>query len=254
MSEGSEYKRIILVTGSNTGIGFQLVRLLAAEGHTVYLAARRVDAGKEAQQKLKTEHGLDVKFVHLDLHDIKSIEAAKDTIEKEEGRLDVLVNNAAIGIVNDLNEPQSASTIDLTILRTVFDTNFFGLVQTTVTFLPLLRKAQPGYGNILQVTSRGGSATYQASDNGQNLQFVAYCTSKSAVNMYSIALAKDLKKDGIRVNCFCPGFTTTNLNRFMPGGKTAEEAARFMMDWCLLGPGSEEKTGLFWSDDGQAPW
>ncbi|KAK7020653.1 hypothetical protein VNI00_017691 [Paramarasmius palmivorus] len=132
MSQESEYNRVILVTGSNTGIGFQLVRLLAAKGHTVYLAARRADAGKEAQQKLKTEHGLEVKFVHLDLHDIKSIETAKDTIEKEEGRLDVLVNNAAtLGTVDDLDEPQSASTIDLTILRTVFETNFFGLVQTT---------------------------------------------------------------------------------------------------------------------------
>ena len=57
------------------------------------------------RQKLKTEHGLDVKFVHLDLHDIKSIEAAKDTIEKEEGRLDVLVNNAGMARASstDLN-------------------------------------------------------------------------------------------------------------------------------------------------------
>ncbi|KAK7036616.1 hypothetical protein VNI00_011549 [Paramarasmius palmivorus] len=114
MSQESEYNRVILVTGSNTGIGFQLVRLLAAKGHTVYLAARRVDAGKEAQQKLKTEHGLEVKFVHLDLHDIKSIETAKDTIEKEEGRLDVLVNNAGMASSTDLDHPSNRSTSDST--------------------------------------------------------------------------------------------------------------------------------------------
>ncbi|KAK7052893.1 hypothetical protein VNI00_004213 [Paramarasmius palmivorus] len=234
-----EYKRVILVTGSNTGIGFDIVRLLAAKGHTLYLSARRVDAGKEAQQKLKDEYGLDVKFVQLDIHDIKSIEAARDTIDKEEGRLDVLVNNAGTGAIG---ESQRADTIDMNVLRSVFETNFFGLVQTTVTFLPLIRKAKPSYGNIVQNGMRGGSATFQTSPRART-EWAAYCTSKSAMNMYSIALARELKKDGIRVNCLCPGFTTTKLNHFAPGGKTTEEAASLFVEWCLLGPGTEEKTG-----------
>ncbi|KAK7047853.1 hypothetical protein VNI00_006181 [Paramarasmius palmivorus] len=250
MSESEEYKRVILVTGSNTGIGFDLVRLLAAKGHTVYLAARRVDAGKEAQQKLKNEHGLDVKFVQLDIHDIKSIEAARDTVDKEEGRLDVLVNNAGVAFID---KPQTADAMDMDVLRSIFETNFFGLVQTTVTFLPLIRKGKPGYGNIVQNSTGGASATFQSSPKGYTV-WAAYCSSKSAVNMYSIALAKELKKDGIRVNCIAPGFTTTKLNGNMPGGKTPEQAASLFVDWCLLGPGSEDKTGLFWNDQGELAW
>ncbi|ESK91647.1 short-chain dehydrogenase reductase sdr [Moniliophthora roreri MCA 2997] len=248
MSE--EYKRVILVTGSNTGIGFDVVKLLAEKGHTVYLAARKVDAGKEAQQKLKNEYGLDVKFVQLDVQDIKSIEAARDTIDKEEGRLDVLVNNAGI---SGMGDPQTADAMDMNVLRSVFETNFFGLVQTTTTLLPLIRKAKRGYGNIVQTSMRWASGEHQSSPNGITT-FAAYCSSKSAVNMYSIALARELKKDGIRVNCLCPGFVTTKLNHFRPGGKTTEQGANLFPEWCLLGPGTEDKTGLFWDADGQVPW
>ncbi|KAJ8083293.1 hypothetical protein PM082_009165 [Marasmius tenuissimus] len=89
-----DYKRVILVTGSNTGIGYEIVKGLAQKGQTVYLAARSEAKGKEAQEKLKKENNLDVKFVLLNVEDLKSIEAARDFIEKAEGRLDVLVNNA----------------------------------------------------------------------------------------------------------------------------------------------------------------
>jgi NAD(P)-dependent dehydrogenase (short-subunit alcohol dehydrogenase family) len=104
--------KVILVTGSNTGIGYEIVRLLAAKGHTVYLASRKESAGLEAvytpflpvhsadrliwsySAKIKNEKKLDVKFVQLDITNASSVQAAAAKIEKDEGRLNVLVNNA----------------------------------------------------------------------------------------------------------------------------------------------------------------
>ncbi|KAL0061871.1 hypothetical protein AAF712_011247 [Marasmius tenuissimus] len=233
-----DYKRVILVTGSNTGIGYEIVKGLAQKGQTVYLAARTEAKGKEAQEKLKKENNLDVKLVLLNVEDLKSIEAARDFLEKAEGRLDVLVNNAG----NGMGHPQSANEeMDVDILRAVFETNFFGLVNTTKTFLPLIRKAKPGYGNIVQNSMEWGACSWQASEKGHT-QFATYSASKSAVHMYSIALANELKEARIRVNCCCPGFTTTALNKFAEGGKTPEQGAQVLVNWSLLGPKDDGKT------------
>ena len=107
--------KVILVTGANTGIGFELVRLLAEKGHTVYLAARNERAGKAAvcvkfyiwdacshtheyiyRDQLHADGLTTVKFVRLDVTDAATIQAAKETIEKAEEKLDVLVNNAGM--------------------------------------------------------------------------------------------------------------------------------------------------------------
>ncbi|KAL0062704.1 hypothetical protein AAF712_010399 [Marasmius tenuissimus] len=247
-----DYKRVILVTGSNTGIGYEIVKGLAQKGQTVYLAARSEAKGKEAQEKLKKENNLDVKFVLLNVEDLKSIEAARDFIEKAEGRLDVLVNNAGI---SGMGHPQSANEeMDVDILRAVFETNFFGLVNTTKTFLPLIRKAKPGYGNIVQNSMEWGACSWQASEKGHT-QFATYSASKSAVHMYSIALANELKEARIRVNCCCPGFTTTALNKFAEGGKTPEQGAQVLVNWSLLGPKDDDKTRLLVNASGEiVPW
>ncbi|EEB92736.1 hypothetical protein MPER_08710, partial [Moniliophthora perniciosa FA553] len=155
--------------------------------------------------------------------------------------------------ISGIGDPQTADAMDMNVLRSVFETNFFGLVQTITTLLPLIRKAKPGYGNIVQNSMRWASGEHQSSPQGITT-FAAYCSSKSAVNMYSIALARELKKDRIRVNCLCPGFVTTKLNHFRPGGKTTEQGASLFPEWCLLGPGTEDKTGLFWDAAGQVPW
>ncbi|KAL0574489.1 hypothetical protein V5O48_007464 [Marasmius crinis-equi] len=246
-----DYKRVILVTGSNAGIGYEIVKGLAKKGQTVYLAARKEASGKEAQEKLKKEDNLDVKFVLLNVEDKKSIEAARDVIEKAEGRLDVLVNNAGI---SGMGQPQTADeTMDMDVLRAVFETNFFGLVQTTITFLPLLRKAKPGYGNIVQNSMEWGSCSWQSTEKA-NTMFATYCISKSAVHMYSVALARELKDARIRVNCCCPGFTTTKLNHNSPGGKTPEQGAKVLVDWSLLGPDDDDKTGLLVNENEVVPW
>ena len=109
------------------------------------------------------------------------------------------------------------------------ETNFFGLVQTTIAFLPLLRKSTNGI--ILNVATT--TNTRQARPNA-GFQVVAYNTSKAAVNSYTIALAQELRGEGIKVNAVAPGFTSTKLNNYGRGGKTAKAGAEVLLPWALL--------------------
>ncbi|CAA7265514.1 unnamed protein product [Cyclocybe aegerita] len=239
--------RIILVTGSNTGIGFELVRLLAEKKHVVYLAARNEAAGKEAQQKLVSDSLSTVKFVHLDVNDAASVKAAAQTVSSAEGHLDVLVNNAAISKIEAGQHPAS---VGLATIREAMETNFYGLIQTTIAFIPLLRKSNNPV--ILNVSTELASNSYQARE-GAHAHFVAYNSSKAAANSYTISLAQELKKDGFKVNAVTPGYTSTKLNNFGQGAKTARAGADSLLPWALL-----EKDGptcKFIDDKGKEfPW
>ncbi|KAJ7062481.1 hypothetical protein C8F01DRAFT_1056321 [Mycena amicta] len=245
--------KVIVVTGSNTGIGYELVHLLAAKGHTVYLAARKEAAGLAAVEKIKKDKGLHVKFVHLDIADIASVEAAAEKIKKEEGKLDVLVNNAGIA---EMQAQQSASSPDIPAIRSTIETNLIGLIQTTTAFLPLLRSSATASSPsvILNVSTDMASNTFMASSKGYLHQALAYNTSKAAANAYTIALAREFKDKGehVKVNAVTPGFTTTALNGFAAGGKTPEQGAETMLPWCLMD--KDGKTGSFGYDGGEWPW
>ncbi|KAJ7634394.1 hypothetical protein FB45DRAFT_908757 [Roridomyces roridus] len=244
--------KVILVTGSNTGIGYELVHLLAAKGHTVYLASRKESAGTEAVAKIKKEKDLDVKLVQLDVTDVASIDAAVAKIQKDEGKLHVLVNNAGI---SEMDKPHSATSPDLAAIRATIDANLFGLIQTTTAFLPLLRASNtPSAPSvILNVTTDMASNGNMASGPNSFLhKCIAYNTSKAAANSYTIALAKELEEEGMKVNCATPGFTTTKLNGFAPGGKTAEQGAEMLVPWCLMD--KDGKTCRFAFDGGELPW
>ncbi|KAG7087199.1 hypothetical protein E1B28_013180 [Marasmius oreades] len=250
--------RIILVTGANTGIGYDTVRVLASkpEKHTVYLASRNEKSGKDAQAKLQSEHNLhNVKFVQLDITDIESVQKAKAIIEKDEGGLlDVLVHNAGVG---NLDQNQVASTVDLSVIRSAMETNLYGTIQTTQTFLPLLRAAAAA-GNrpkpvILLNTTDMSSNTVQARPDAF-LHVTAYNTSKAAANSYMIALSHELRGEGILVNCITPGFTSTKLNNYGQGGGSTSEAGELLAKWSLLEGELKGKTGLFWSYKGEFAW
>lgn len=241
----SEYRRTILVTGSNTGLGYEIVRLLAERRHTVYLSARNEAKGKEAREKLKNEHKLDVKFVRLDVTDDESIVAAKEYIERDAGHLDVLVNNAGAALLDNLPQHPDAWG---EITQEIFKINLFGVVQVNSTFLPLIRKARPGYGVILNITSTTASNTLNAQGRFSNLSHrspaSSYTAAKAALNAYTIALGHMLKPEGIKVNCGTLGLTATNLN-FFKVGKPASTAAEGLIPWILLGPEDAEKTIKF---------
>ncbi|TFK27647.1 oxidoreductase [Coprinopsis marcescibilis] len=224
--------RVILVTGANAGIGYELVKLLAEKGNKVYLGARNPKSGREAAEKIAAEGFKDVHFIQIDVTDLSTIEATRDHIANADGHLDVLVNNAGIG---ELHRPQTAPTLDLAVLRTTTETNLFGLIQTTTTLLPLIRKSSNGV--ILNVTSDMASNTIQAKPNAIMNQAAAYNISKAAANAYTIALARELKdveKTDIKVNTVTPGYTSTKLNGFGVGGKSVKAGAEILLPWALL--------------------
>ncbi|KAK7024328.1 hypothetical protein VNI00_016359 [Paramarasmius palmivorus] len=232
------YQKVVLVTGANQGIGYALVKLLAERGHIVYLGARNKELGVQAAKQLKDEHGLDVHFLHLDVLDGELILAAKERIEKEQGRLDVLVNNAAVAC--PLIKPSESNHEEY---RKTFDTNFFAIVHLTTTLIPLIRLSPPGYGSIVNITSGLGSNSDRAGPEANPLYSYAnaYGASKAALNSYTISLATDLREERIRVNCICPGYVTTKLNGFREG-RTPENAAGLFLEWVEVGPGDDAKT------------
>jgi len=130
-----------------------------------------------------------------------------------------------------VGKAQSATAIDIADLRDVHETNFLGLVQTTTTFMPLLRKSRGAV--ILNVTSELGSNSSQANWDIY-IPAVAYKSSKAAVNSYTIGLARELQAEGIRVNCVSPGLTSTKLNDFTSRGKTAKDGAKVLLPWALM--------------------
>uniref|UniRef100_A0A0W0F1H5 Short-chain dehydrogenase reductase sdr n=1 Tax=Moniliophthora roreri TaxID=221103 RepID=A0A0W0F1H5_MONRR len=252
------YTRVILVTGANTGIGLALVRLLAERGHTVCLGARDEAKGKEAQAALKEDHGLTVHFVQLDITDRTSIEKARDFIEQE-GHLDVLVNNPAVANKEFL-EPSKSDSTDY---QHTFDTNFFGIIQSTSAFAPLILKAPIGHRTVINVSSGAGSNAYAAAESQTFKMFGvevwsysinAYSASKAALDSYTIALAHELSKEKIRINAICPRLTSTNLNNHAKEGKTPEEGAGYILPWVLLGPEDDDKYCKYLNSGQPLPW
>ncbi|KAI3601580.1 hypothetical protein WG66_003040 [Moniliophthora roreri] len=180
--DSEEMSRVILVTGSNTGIGLALVKLLASkpEKHTVYLAARNEKAGNDALKALHDEGISNVKFAQLDVTSKSSIQSAVETISKAEGKLDVLVHNAGLA---RLDAPQNASSVDTDVIKDTMEVNFYGVIHTTQAFLPLLRKSAKPV--ILLVSTDMASNTRQSRPDSY-LHVVAYNTSKAAANSYLI--------------------------------------------------------------------
>jgi NAD(P)-dependent dehydrogenase (short-subunit alcohol dehydrogenase family) len=146
-------KRIALITGANKGIGFETARQLGRQQVTILLGSRDPATGEAAAARLRGE-GLDVRALPLDVTDIDSIRHAVDKVAQEFGRLDILINNAGV-MVDDQAKKVSEQSLDT--WRTTFDTNVFGLIATTQSFLPLLRKS--GAGRIVNLSSILGSNT-----------------------------------------------------------------------------------------------
>jgi NAD(P)-dependent dehydrogenase (short-subunit alcohol dehydrogenase family) len=241
-----------LITGANKSIGFEAARQMLQKGYYVYLGSRNAENGYEAVKKLKTEGLNEVEAIQLDVSDAESIKAARAEIGKKTEVLDVLINNA--GILGGMM--QTAVDTDIAVFREVYNTNLFGVVLMTQAFMDLLQKSpQP---RIVNVTSGLASLTLHNEPAWKyyNVKAAVYNSSKAALNMYTIALAYELRDTPFKVNAVDPGFTATDFNHHSGPGTIYDAAARLvkgaMID--IDGP-----TGKFFSDDnnpqtGESPW
>jgi NAD(P)-dependent dehydrogenase (short-subunit alcohol dehydrogenase family) len=237
----------ILITGANKGIGFEVARLLARNGYFVFLGSRDSARGEQAATKLRNEGLSQVESVAIDVTRQDSIASAFDRIRQRTKSLDALINNA--GILGTI--PQHASTFDVAEMQKIFDTNFFGAVRVTQQFLPLLQQSEAP--RIVNVTSDLASLTHHMNPQWEFYPYrpAGYAPSKSALNAYTVMLAKELINTHLKVNAVNPGHTATEFNQYR-GTKRPEDAAIVIAKYAMLD--ANGPTGKFFSDDGETPW
>ncbi|MFE9748645.1 SDR family oxidoreductase [Saccharothrix saharensis] len=255
MSEHTEHRHVALVTGANKGIGRGVAEQLAALGMTVLVGARDVRRGEEAAASLRASGG-DVHAIALDVTDLAVVRAAARHVEERFGRLDVLVNNAGITGSGQVS-PQDAhdqvpSTVDLGMVREVFETNVFGVIAVTNAVLPLLRRSPAA--RIVNVSSHAASLALTSDPDGPFtalLPSAAYSPSKSALNALTVHYANELREDGILVNAVAPGFVDTDSNNHT-GFLTVAQGAAVVVRLATLG--ADGPTAGFFAEDGPVPW
>ncbi|MFD5831659.1 SDR family oxidoreductase [Lentzea sp. NPDC060358] len=240
--EGVNEKKTALVTGANKGIGFAIARGLGAIGFTVAVGARDTARRDEAVERLRLA-GADAFGVALDVTSDDSAAAAAKAVEQQTGRLDVLVNNAGISGPMD-GGVQNPSTLDLDVLRTVLDTNVFGVVRVTNAVLPLLRRSDAP--RIVNMSSNMGSLALQTGP-----QLAAYAPSKSLLNSITAQYARELAGTNVLVNAACPGYVATDFTGFA-SPRTADEGAAIAIRLATL-PDDGPRGGFF-DDGGVVPW
>lgn len=242
----------VLITGANRSIGLETAKQLSQNGLFVYLGSRDLTKG-EAIVKELVEQGFDnIKAIEIDVTNPESISAAKSIVEKEQGKLDILINNA--GILGP--QPQTAAETSVENIKEVFETNFFGVINVTQAFLELLKKSESP--RISNITSGLGSLTLHSDPSWKYYQVknAAYGPSKTALNAYTIVLAHELKDSNFKVNVIDPGYTATDFNAHSGPG-SVESAASFIIKHTLTDKNGP--TGQFFSNDiedesGISPW
>jgi NAD(P)-dependent dehydrogenase (short-subunit alcohol dehydrogenase family) len=240
-------RTIALVTGANKGIGYEIAAGLGALGWSVGVGARDDKRRDAAVERLRAA-GVDAFSVPLDVTDDLSASAAARLIEEQAGRLDVLVNNAAIAG----SMPQEPTSIEPATIRAVVETNVIGVIRVTNAMLPLLRRsASP---RIVNMSSSVGSLTVQSGPDAAQMGgpvAVAYAPSKTFLNAVTLQYARELAGTNILINAGCPGYVATDLNGFR-GVRTPEEGAAIAIRLATLPDGGP--TGQFFNDTGVVPW
>ncbi|RXF67787.1 SDR family NAD(P)-dependent oxidoreductase [Arcticibacter tournemirensis] len=253
IESSTNYQSVALVTGANQGVGFQIAKALAANGYKVYVGSRNLGNGEKAAAEI----GTDAQAIQLDVTQQSTIDAAVDRIEKEQGRLDLLVNNAGIAhagkpgrTLEDATEAGRATNASLDEVRTVWETNVFGVISVTQAMLPMLRKSKAA--RIVNVSSALGSLTWISDPACWAKEHfgVVYAASKTALNAVTMAFALELEKENIKVNAVSPSFTATALNNFQ-GTDTVEEGSREPVRVALETDGP---TATFTGPTGPLPW
>jgi NAD(P)-dependent dehydrogenase (short-subunit alcohol dehydrogenase family) len=244
--------KTVFITGANKSIGFETARQLAQKGYFVYLGCRDLQKGNDAASKLKAEGLTNIDLIEIEVSNAQSVAAARAALGNKIDKLDVLINNAGISG----GFPQPATTVPVQTIKDVFETNFFGAIQVTQSFIDLLRKsAEP---RIVNVTSGLGSLTMHSDPSWVHYQAksAGYGPSKTALNAYTVALAYELRDTPFKVNAVDPGFTATDFNQHR-GPRHVNDAAADVVKYAMLD--ANGPSGKYYSIDnnpetGESPW
>jgi NAD(P)-dependent dehydrogenase (short-subunit alcohol dehydrogenase family) len=227
---------VALVTGANRGLGLESVRQLSALGFTVLLTARNPQRAHEAARTIGNPR---VHSTGLDVTSDADVARCGDLIRREHGgRLDVLINNAAI----HYDTGQTALTADLRIVAEALATNLLGAWRVAQMAAGLMRPRR--HGRIVNVSS--GAGAWAAIDG----HTPAYRASKLALNGLTLMMAGELEDSGILVNAVCPGWVETDMGG--PGGRPLEDGARSILFAALLS--DDGPTGGFFRDGQPIAW
>jgi NAD(P)-dependent dehydrogenase (short-subunit alcohol dehydrogenase family) len=244
--------KFALVTGANKSIGFEVAQQLAQKGIYVYLGSRNLENGVEAVAKLKAKGLNNVEVIQLDITDDESVIKARKEIGKKTKVLDILINNA--GIYGGYPQAALDSTIDQ--FKAAYDANVYGVVRVTQAFIDLLKKSSEP--RIVNVSSSQGSITLHSDPTYKYYDYkgAVYLSSKSALNMYTVVLAYELKNTNFKINAVCPGYTKTDFNGHRGPG-TVKDAGKRIVKYALID--NDGPTGKFFSEEnnpetGEIPW
>ena len=239
--------RVALVTGANKGIGLAIARGLGRLGHVVLVGARDPQRGAAAALDLQRE-SIDARVVVIDVSDPASVRAAAREIAEGVGRLDVLVNNAAVKLEF---HPAPPSTTAMDVVRETFETNVFGTMEVIQAMLPLLlRSPSP---RIVNMSSGLGSLTLSATPGTSYhaKPMLGYNTAKAAVNAMTIQFANELAATPLKVNAADPGYVRTDMTR-NDGTRTPDEGAAVAIRLATLP--DDGPSGGFFDERGPIPW
>ncbi|KAI2601742.1 putative short chain dehydrogenase/reductase [Hypoxylon sp. NC1633] len=253
-------KTIILVTGANSGIGYETVVALshASADFHILLGSRSAERGQKALDDMRSAYDGSLKgtisVVQIDVTDQKSIDTAKEKVGRQFGKLDVLINNAGVLVYQQIDTP--------TALRQSFEANVIGQAAVTEALEPFLKKAAKPY--VIYVSSEQGSVTQRLDPNYKyyHLRGDAYRVSKAALNMLAACHRYNFAEWGCRVLAFNPGWCVTNLTgekgremRIKGGARDPKEPAAALVDIVQGKRDTDiEKNGIIDLDGGVLPW
>ncbi|KAJ7118914.1 hypothetical protein C8R44DRAFT_789604 [Mycena epipterygia] len=236
--------RIVLITGANKGIGFEIAKQLAQQGgYHILLGSRDAERGESAAETLQKAR-LSVEALTIDVTDDESIQTAAQTVDSKFGRLDVLINSAGIGMDSFSGEPSSRAIFEQT-----FAVNVFGAAATTEAFVPLLEKSRAA--RLVFVSSNLGSLALYARSRSGAPSVPANRCSKAAMNMLALGYAHRFRAKGWKVNIHNPGFTATDLTKNLGTG-TVEDGAKGAVRLATLA--NDGETGTYSEKEGPLPW
>ncbi len=201
--------KVAFISGANRGIGFETAKKLGELGITVIIGARDVTKGKAAANDLASS-GIKADAIYYDANDSTSADGVYAYFDQHYGKLDILVNNA--GVNNEqLMGKNNSSSVSKNALQNTFQTNLFSVIEITQKLLPLIRKAPEG--RIVNLSSILASLTLHSMPNSpiDPAKAFAYNASKTALNVYTVHLAHELRDTNIKVNSAHPGWVKTEL-------------------------------------------